>query len=89
MAVSYRLYVLVWVALLALTAATVITAELNVGRAAIYVALAIAAAKSVLVLLYFMHLRWETRTVIKILVPVTVVALALFIGITYTDILYR
>jgi cytochrome c oxidase subunit IV len=87
--VSYRLYVLVWVALLALTAATVTTADLNVGKAAIYVALGIAATKSVLVLLYFMHLRWETRTVIKILVPITIVALAIFIGLTYTDILYR
>ena len=87
--VSYRQYVLVWAALLVLTAATVTTAGLNVGRAAIYVALAIAATKSVLVLLYFMHLRFETRMVIKILVPITVVALAIFIGLTYTDILYR
>jgi cytochrome c oxidase subunit 4 len=87
--VSYRQYVLVWAALLVLTAATVTTAGLKVGRAAIYVALAIAATKSVLVLLYFMHLRYETRMVIKVLVPITVVALAIFIGLTYTDILYR
>ena len=51
--------------------------------------LAIAGTKSVLVLLYFMHLRYEKRLLVKILMPIVVVTLAVFIGLTYTDILYR
>mgnify|MGYP001363836693 CR=1 FL=1 len=86
---SYKTYITIWACLVALTAITVFTAGLNFGRLAIIIVLGIAATKSTLVLLYFMHLRWEDRTVIKILMPVVMVTLAIFIGLTYTDILYR
>jgi cytochrome c oxidase subunit 4 len=79
----------VWAALIALTAVTVTTASLDLGRAGIAVVLAIAAAKSTLVLLYFMHLRDEKRLLLKLVVPIAVAALAVFIGLTYTDILSR
>jgi caa(3)-type oxidase subunit IV len=77
------------VTLLVLTAITVTTAGLNVGRIGIIVVLAIAAGKSILVLLYFMHLSSEKRLLLKILVPISIAALAIFIGLTYTDILNR
>lgn len=48
---TYARYIYVWAALLVLTAITVTTAELNIGRAGIIVVLAIAAVKSTLVLL--------------------------------------
>ena len=51
--------------------------------------LAIAARKSTLVLLYFMHLSTEKRLLLKLLVPIAICILAIFIGLTYTDILYR
>lgn len=86
---SYKTYIGIWACLVALTVVTVTTASLNFGRIAIIIVLGIASAKSILVLLYFMHLRWENRTVIKILMPVVMVTLAIFIGLTYTDILYR
>ena len=86
---TYARYVYIWIALLTLTAITVITADLNVGRIAIVVVLAIAATKSILVLLYFMHLRWERRLILKILVPIAIAALAIFIGLTYVDVLNR
>jgi cytochrome c oxidase subunit 4 len=79
----------IWAALLVLTAITVTTASLNFGRIAIIVVLAIAAGKSTLVLMYFMHLRYENRLLIKILVPIAMVTLAIFIGLTYTDVLRR
>ena len=82
-------YIRVWSALIALTAVTVTTASLDLGRAGIAVVLAIAAAKSTLVLLYFMHLRDEKRLLLKLVVPIAVAALAVFIGLTYTDILSR
>jgi cytochrome c oxidase subunit 4 len=87
--VSSTRYILVWAALIALTAVTVATASANLGRAAIVVVLAIAAGKSTLVLLYFMHLREERRLLLKLVVPIAVATLAIFIGLTYTDVLHR
>jgi cytochrome c oxidase subunit 4 len=86
---TYKSYLLVYASLICLTALTVTTASLDLGRAAILIVLAVAGTKSVLVLLYFMHLRYEKRVLVKILMPIVVATLAVFIGLTYTDILYR
>jgi len=86
---SLRGYLAVWASLLGLTAMTVTMASLDLGTVAIVVVLAIAATKTTLVLLYFMHLRQEKRVVIKILIPLVIALLAVFIGLTYTDVLYR
>lgn len=86
---SYKLYLTVWAALVCLTALTVTMASWNLGAISIIAVLAIAATKSVLVLLDFMHLWWEKKLIIKILMPIVLVTLAIFIGLTYTDILYR
>jgi cytochrome c oxidase subunit 4 len=86
---SYKTYFLVYGALVILTAITVTSASLDLGKIAIAIVLAIAGTKSVLVLLYFMHLRYEKKTLVKVLMPIVVVTLAIFIGLTYTDILYR
>lgn len=86
---GYRTYFLVYAALVCLTAITVTSASLNLGRIAIVIVLCIAGTKAVLVLLYFMHLRYERRLLVSILMPIVVVTLAIFIGLTYTDILFR
>ncbi len=86
---TIRSYLVVWAALVVLTGLTVTMASLNLGRAAIFSVLAIAAVKSSLVLFYFMHLRYEGKLLIRLLVPIVLVTLAIFIGLTYTDILYR
>jgi len=87
--VSHVRYFYVWIALLVLTAITVTTAGLNVGRVGIIIVLVIAATKSTMVLLWFMHLRSEKRLLLKLLVPIAIATLAIFIGLTYTDILTR
>ncbi len=56
-----RVYIFVYIALLLLMAATVVVAELHLGYLGILVAFTIAAIKAVLVLLYFMHLRYSSR----------------------------
>ncbi len=84
-----RSYIFVWIGLLIFTALTVTMASLDLGAIAIVVVLAIAAFKSTLVLLYFMHLRYEKRLLIKLLVPIAICTLAIFIGLTYTDVLHR
>ncbi len=86
---SQGLYLAVWGVLLALTALTVIAAGLQLRRGAVALALGIAAIKSTLVALYFMHLRWEKRLLIRLMLPITLATLAIFIGLTYTDILRR
>jgi len=87
--VTIRTYIYVWAGLLALTAATVVAAELELGRLSVFAVIAIAAAKSTLVLLYFMHLRQERRLIFKLLVPIALATLAIFIGLTFTDIVGR
>ena len=82
-------YIGIWLGLVALTALTVTTASLNLGRIGIIVVLAIAATKSTMVLLWFMHLSTEKRLLLKLLVPIAVCVLAIFIGLTYSDVLTR
>jgi cytochrome c oxidase subunit 4 len=79
----------VWSLLLLLTAATVTSAQLRLGKFTIIACLAIASIKSILVLLYFMHLRHERRLVVKLAVPIALVVLAIFIGLTFTDVIAR
>lgn len=82
-----RLYVAVWVGLIVLTGLTVTVsyAELHV---AIQVALLIATVKASLVLLYFMHLRYENRAFFLMLL-VVLFTYAIFIGGTLTDYIFR
>jgi cytochrome c oxidase subunit 4 len=85
----YRTYVTVWVGLMMLTGMTVSLAGRNLGRLSILGVLAIAAIKSGLVLSYFMHLKDETGLLFKLMIPVVLAAITLFIGLTFTDIAFR
>ena len=84
-----RTYIFVWAALMLLTALTVATASMNLRKVTIIVCLGIAALKSTLVLLYFMHLRFENSVVIKLVIPIAIVVLAIFIGGTFSDVFTR
>lgn len=84
-----RSYVVVWVVLMIMTGLTVLAASLNVRSIAVIVCLGIAAFKSTLVLLYFMHLRYEDRQLIRLLMPIAITTLAIFIGLTYSDVIFR
>ena len=86
---SVRPYLIVWGVLMALTALTVTSAGLNLPKIAILICLGIAAVKSILVLLYFMHLRQEKRMLVKLVIPLAIVALAIFIAGTYSDVITR
>jgi cytochrome c oxidase subunit 4 len=81
-------YILTWLTLLVLTALTVTAAMVSWGGKSIFVALSVAAAKSVLVLTYFMHLRHEAR-IFRVLFLITVLALTVFIVLTFTDVAFR
>jgi len=86
--VPFNIFVKVWVGLLILTTVTVIVSRIHLGALNVWVALAIASLKSSLVIFFFMHLRQEMR-LFKIGLLVLLVILAIFIGFTFFDVLYR
>ncbi len=86
--VPYRTFIQIWLALLVLTGVTIAVSRVNLGALNVWVALAVASVKSSLVIFYFMHLRQESR-LFKICLLVMLVILAIFIGMTFIDVLYR
>jgi len=82
-------YILVWLGLVILTGVTVSMAGMNFGLLSIVIVLAIAAIKSGLVLSYFMHLKYETGLLFKLMIPIVLAALTVFIGLTFSDVAFR
>ena len=85
---STRACLLVWAGLLLLTAITVGAAEVDFGFLHVLVAMVVASCKACLVVLWFMHLKNEGRG-LRLMVLVTFVLLAIFIGCTFFDTAYR
>lgn len=85
---GYGLYFITWFALLILTAITVTAAGFNFGSLSVAVALAIATVKASVVLAWFMHLKYEGR-IFHVMLWLTLLTLAIFIGLTFTDVLFR
>ena len=83
-----KTYYTIFAALLALTLITVAVARIDLGPFNTIVALTIAVTKAVLVVLFFMHLRYSTRLT-KLVVVGGFVWLALLIGFTMADELTR
>jgi len=85
---SRKIYFLVFGALIVLTLVTWLVAQVDLGWANDVVALTIAVTKAMLVLLFFMHVRYSTRMTI-----LTATAgffwLAILIGLTLSDYLTR
>jgi len=86
--VSYAKLTAVWAGLLALTALTVWVSRLDLGVNRVWGPLAIAACKGGLIISFFMHMRYEGR-LLRWVLFVTLVTLAIFIGVTFFDVLYR
>lgn len=86
--ISYSTLTGVWVALLMLTALTVAVAGARLHGLSVIVALVVATVKSTLVLWIFMHLKYE-RSVFKWFLIAALVTCAVFVGLTFADVLYR
>ena len=82
---SKRATIAIFAALLVLTYVTVAVSRIDLGRFNTIVALTIAVTKAVLVVLFFMHVRYSTRLT-KLVVVGGFVWLALLIGFTMTDV---
>ncbi|MBF0313987.1 MAG: cytochrome C oxidase subunit IV family protein [Oligoflexia bacterium] len=85
---SYKQLLLVLFSLLVLTAITIYSASFNFGKANVWIALVIASAKSSIVVLYFMHLRYE-KPVFKYMFITAIMILAIFISFIFWDLAYR
>jgi cytochrome c oxidase subunit 4 len=86
--VPVRLYVTVFVALLCLTALTTGVAYIDLGAFNTVAALAIAGVKMLLVVLFFMHVKYSSGLT-KIIVLAAIFWLALLISLTLTDVMTR
>lgn len=86
--ISYRTLITVWLGLLTLTALTVRVSRLDLGIGHVWGSLAIATLKGGLVIAFFMHMRYEGR-LLRWLLFVALATLAIFIGFTFFDLLYR
>ena len=86
--VEYRTLLRVWILLLLLTAALVLIGRFFHEALSIWVLLTITPIKAGLVFYYFMHLKYE-KPFLKSMVAITLGVLIIFIGLTFTDTLYR
>jgi cytochrome c oxidase subunit 4 len=78
-------YYVVWIALLVLTALTIIVAQVHLGHGlALVVALVIAIGKGSLVALFFMHL-WDHGGANRIVLVTSIVFVLLLLGIVVLD----
>ena len=86
--ISYRKLTAIWIALLILTALTVGISRVELGGYKVAAALAIACLKAGLVIAIFMHMKYEGR-LLRWLLFLALITLAIFIGLTFFDVLYR
>jgi cytochrome c oxidase subunit IV len=75
----------IWVGLLVLTAIEVVLAYVEVGAITMLIILiGLSLIKAAMIVAYFMHLKFETKTFVLTVVPVMIVLLCLF-GILFPD----
>ena len=81
-------YVLVWLGLLGLTVLTYLTGKQHWGAWALPIAMTIAACKSGLVILFFMHMR-EDKSAARLVLLVSFLFVLLLLGLTLSDVATR
>lgn len=85
---SAKLLTIIWILLLILTFVTYKVSQLDLGYYNVLAALSIATCKAGLVILFFMHLKYENN-IIRYMVFIAFLILAIFIGLTFFDVAYR
>lgn len=86
--VPYRVYIIVLLALLALTFSSIGVTSIEMGEYTVAAALIFACIKTFLVLTYFMHLKYEQKY-IRAMVTFVFLLFFVVIVITFLDYLYR
>jgi len=85
---SVRANLLVFAALMLLLAATVVAAQFDLGALSLAIALTIAAAKALLIILYFMHVRFSGRLA-WVFAAGGFIWLGILVGLTLSDYISR
>lgn len=86
--VPYRVYIIVLIALLALTFSSIGITSIELGKYTVAGALIFACIKSFLVLTYFMHLKYD-KMYIRAMVGFVFAIFVVVLVITFLDYLYR
>jgi cytochrome c oxidase subunit 4 len=86
--VPYRVYVFVWMALVALTCVTVGVHYTDLAHMAIITAIIIAVVKTTLVVMYFMHIRYD-QPLFTVMLLAAVATYGIFIILTFADYSFR
>ncbi|MFO7573554.1 MAG: cytochrome C oxidase subunit IV family protein [Bacteroidales bacterium] len=86
--VPYRVYLVVLAVLIAMTGISVAVTQIDLGAVTIAIALLLATVKSTLVLIYFMHLKFENRMFSFMVAGVTLLT-GVVIFVTFLDYLFR
>lgn len=85
---AYRTYAYIWAGLLLLTALTISVGTMHFTKYSVLICLAIASVKAMVVLEYFMHLKYE-GVFLKSVILMAIIALTAIIGLTFVDVWYR
>jgi cytochrome c oxidase subunit IV len=83
--ISTKLYVGIWATLMVLTAATAGVAFLDLGPFNTVVALVIATCKALLVVLFFMHVKYTSERLTKVVIVAGIFFLLLLLGLSLAD----
>ena len=86
--VPIRVYVTIFLILMVMTALTVFVSELDLGKLNPVIALTIAIVKALLVILYFMHVRYSSK-LIAVVLATGFFWLAVMIVLTLSDFVTR
>ena len=86
--VEYLTNLYVWVGLAVLTIFTIRVSEFDLKMLTVAVALGVATVKAVLVLMYFMHLKFDSK-ILTVMVIVTLIVFLSMIVFTFFDYTFR
>lgn len=86
--VPYMTHLIVLLGLLVLTALTIAVTSIELGPLTVTVALVLATSKALLVLIYFMHLKFD-NVIYSIMVGFVMFSIISIIVITFLDYLFR
>jgi cytochrome c oxidase subunit 4 len=82
---SSKFYYTIWISLLGLTAITAGVAFLDLGPLNVIVALVIATVKALLVVLFFMHVKYTSEKLTKIVIVSAIFWLLLLLALSMAD----
>jgi len=87
--IPWKTYLFTWLALMALMALTAGLSQVDLGVMNTVVALCIAVVKALLVILFFMHVKYESSKMVWVMVVAGFFWLFLLLGLSMTDYLTR